>query len=101
MTLHFLDYFMDACMANKTDANFSLSVFPSCSHFGQDKLCSPSDILQLNLSIKRTVESLLSLGTDSEEPSLVSLSTQLCGFAAFYCALMLTLCALYRWVFFL
>ncbi|XP_078245861.1 DISP complex protein LRCH3 isoform X9 [Pogona vitticeps] len=75
----------------------------ACRKIGvpQDKLCSPSDILQLNLSIKRTVESLLSLGTDSEEPSLVSLSTQLCGFAAFYCALMLTLCALYRWVFFL
>uniref|UniRef100_A0A8D2IRB1 Leucine rich repeats and calponin homology domain containing 3 n=1 Tax=Varanus komodoensis TaxID=61221 RepID=A0A8D2IRB1_VARKO len=75
----------------------------ACRKIGvpQDNLCSPSDILQLNLSIKRTVESLLSLGTDSEEPSLVSLSTQLCGFAAFYCALMLMLCMFYRWVFFL
>ncbi|KAJ7324653.1 hypothetical protein JRQ81_017673 [Phrynocephalus forsythii] len=75
----------------------------ACRRIGvpQDKLCSPSDILQLNLSIKRTVESLLSLGTDSEEPRLASLSTQLCGFAAFYCALMLTVCVLYRWVFFL
>nr|XP_028587757.1 leucine-rich repeat and calponin homology domain-containing protein 3 isoform X6 [Podarcis muralis] len=75
----------------------------ACRKIGvpQDKLCSPSDILQLNLSIKRTVESLLSLGADSEEPNLVSLSTQLCGFAAFYCALMLMLCVFYRWVFFL
>ncbi|XP_042313326.1 DISP complex protein LRCH3 isoform X7 [Sceloporus undulatus] len=75
----------------------------ACRKIGvpQDSLCSPSDILQLNLSIKRTVESLLSLGADSEEPNLVSLSTQLCGFAAFYCALMLMLCVFYRWVFFL
>nr|XP_034989766.1 DISP complex protein LRCH3 isoform X4 [Zootoca vivipara] len=75
----------------------------ACRKIGvpQDKLCSPSDILQLNLSIKRTVESLLSLGADSEETNLVSLSTQLCGFAAFYCALMLMLCVFYRWVFFL
>lgn len=76
-----------------------LSVFPSCSHSGQDNLCSPSDILQLNLSVKRTVESLLSLGADSEEPTLLSLSAQICGFAAFYCALMLVLCVFYRWVF--
>ncbi|XP_061493545.1 DISP complex protein LRCH3 isoform X8 [Rhineura floridana] len=75
----------------------------ACRKIGvpQDNLCSPSDILQLNLSIKRTVESLLSVGTDSEEASLVSLSTQLCGFAAFYCALMLTVCVFYHWVFFL
>ncbi|XP_053169228.1 DISP complex protein LRCH3 isoform X3 [Hemicordylus capensis] len=75
----------------------------ACRKIGvpQDNLCSPSDILQLNLSVKRTVESLLSLGTDSEEPSLVSLSTQLCGFAAFYCALMLMLSVFYHWVFFL
>ncbi|KAM6443841.1 DISP complex protein LRCH3 isoform 2-T2 [Liasis olivaceus] len=75
----------------------------ACRKIGvpQDSLCSPSDILQLNLSIKRTVESLLSLGTDSEEPSLVFLSTQLCAFAAFYCTLMLMVCVFYRWVFFL
>ncbi|XP_063162342.1 DISP complex protein LRCH3 isoform X3 [Candoia aspera] len=75
----------------------------ACRKIGvpQDSLCSPSDILQLNLSIKRTVESLLSLGTDSEEPSLVFLSTQLCAFAAFYCTLMLMVCVLYRWAFFL
>ncbi|KAM3834897.1 DISP complex protein LRCH3 isoform 3-T3 [Vipera latastei] len=75
----------------------------ACRKIGvpQDTLCSPSDILQLNLSIQRTVESLLSLGTDSEEPSLVLLSTQLCAFAAFYCTLMLMVCVFYRWVFFL
>ncbi|XP_077204182.1 DISP complex protein LRCH3 isoform X5 [Paroedura picta] len=75
----------------------------ACRKIGvpQDSLCSPSDILQLNLSVKRTVESLLSLGADSEEPTLLSLSSQICGFAAFYCALMLTLCVFYRWVCFL
>ncbi|XP_039225851.1 DISP complex protein LRCH3 isoform X2 [Crotalus tigris] len=75
----------------------------ACRKIGvpQDNLCSPSDILQLNLSIQKTVESLLSLGTDSEEPSLVLLSTQLCAFAAFYCTLMLTVCVFYCWVFFL
>ncbi|XP_026711123.1 leucine-rich repeat and calponin homology domain-containing protein 3 isoform X12 [Athene cunicularia] len=75
----------------------------ACRRIGvpQDNLCSPSDILQLNLSVKRTVETLLSLGTDSEEPSLVSLSIQLWGFVVFYCTLMLTLCMFYRWVFFL
>ncbi|XP_060541201.1 DISP complex protein LRCH3 isoform X5 [Pantherophis guttatus] len=75
----------------------------ACRKIGvpQDSLCSPSDILQLNLSIQRTVESLLSLGTDSEEPNLVLLSTQLCAFAAFYCTLMLLVCVFYRWVFFL
>ncbi|XP_032838235.2 DISP complex protein LRCH3 isoform X6 [Tyto alba] len=75
----------------------------ACRRIGvpQDNLCSPSDILQLNLSVKRTVETLLSLGTDSEEPSLVSLSVQLWGFVVFYCTLMLTLCMFYRWVFFL
>lgn len=75
------------------------SVFLSCSHFGQDNLCSPSDILQLNLSVKRTVETLLSLGAHSEESSFVSLSIQLLGFVAFYCTLMLTLCMLYYWSF--
>ncbi|XP_053842102.1 DISP complex protein LRCH3 isoform X5 [Vidua macroura] len=75
----------------------------ACRRIGvpQDNLCSPSDILQLNLSVKRTVETLLSLGTDSEESSLVSLSIQLWGFVVFYCTLMLTLCMFYRWVFFL
>ncbi|NXI18701.1 LRCH3 protein, partial [Irena cyanogastra] len=75
----------------------------ACRRIGvpQDSLCSPSDILQLNLSVKRTVETLLSLGTDSEESSLVSLSIQLWGFVVFYCTLMLTLCMFYRWVFFL
>lgn len=75
------------------------SVFLSCSHFGQDNLCSPSDILQLNLSVKRTVETLLSLGAHSEESSFVCLSIQLLGFVAFYCTVMLTLCMLYYWLF--
>lgn len=69
--------------------------FPSLLAFGQDTLCSPSDILQLNLSVKRTVDTLLSLGAHAEESSFVSLSVQLLGFVAFYCALMLTLCVLY------
>ncbi|XP_078210993.1 DISP complex protein LRCH3 isoform X25 [Callithrix jacchus] len=60
-----------------------------------DNLCSPSDILQLNLSVKRTVETLLSLGAHSEESSFVCLSIQLLGFVAFYCTVMLTLCMLY------
>ncbi|XP_015990696.2 DISP complex protein LRCH3 isoform X5 [Rousettus aegyptiacus] len=73
----------------------------ACRKIGvpQDNLCSPSDILQLNLSVKRTVETLLSLGAQSEESSFVSLSVQLLGFVAFYCTLMLTLCMLYYWVF--
>ncbi|KAM9088516.1 DISP complex protein LRCH3 isoform 13-T13 [Megaptera novaeangliae] len=73
----------------------------ACRKIGvpQDNLCSPSDILQLNLSIKRTVETLLSLGAHSEESSFVSLSIQLLGFVAFYCTLMLTLCMLYYWIF--
>ncbi|KAM6161306.1 DISP complex protein LRCH3 isoform 3-T3 [Erethizon dorsatum] len=73
----------------------------ACRKIGvpQDNLCSPSDILQLNLSVKRTVETLLSLGAHSEESSFVSLSTQLLGFVAFYCTLMLTLCMLYSWIF--
>lgn len=85
-----------------TDWPFFSVCFPFLlTHSGQDNLCSPSDILQLNLSVKRTVETLLSLGTDSEESSLVSLSVQLWGFVVFYCTLMLTLCMFYRWVFFL
>ncbi|XP_032120143.1 DISP complex protein LRCH3 isoform X5 [Sapajus apella] len=60
-----------------------------------DNLCSPSDILQLNLSVKRTVETLLSLGAHSEESSFVCLSIQLLGFVAFYCTVMLTFCILY------
>ncbi|XP_036760721.2 DISP complex protein LRCH3 isoform X2 [Manis pentadactyla] len=73
----------------------------ACRKIGvpQDNLCSPSDILQLNLSVKRTVETLLSLGAHSEESSFVSLSIQLLGFVAFYCTLMLTLCMLYYWSF--
>ncbi|KAM5276262.1 DISP complex protein LRCH3 isoform 5-T5 [Hipposideros larvatus] len=73
----------------------------ACRKIGvpQDNLCSPSDILQLNLSVKRTVETLLSLGAHSEDSSFVSLSLQLLGFVAFYCTLMLTLCVLYSWVF--
>ncbi|XP_020749282.1 DISP complex protein LRCH3 isoform X6 [Odocoileus virginianus] len=72
----------------------------ACRKIGvpQDNLCSPSDILQLNLSVKRTVETLLSLGAHSEESSFVSLSIQLLGFVAFYCTLMLTLCMLYYWI---
>nr|XP_040126184.1 DISP complex protein LRCH3 isoform X8 [Ictidomys tridecemlineatus] len=72
----------------------------ACRKIGvpQDILCSPSDILQLNLSVKRTVETLLSLGAHSEESSFVCLSIQLLGFVAFYCTLMLTLCMLYYWV---
>ncbi|XP_045041912.2 DISP complex protein LRCH3 isoform X4 [Desmodus rotundus] len=48
----------------------------ACRKIGvpQDNLCSPSDILQLNLSVKRTVETLLSLGAHSEESSFVCLS---------------------------
>ncbi|XP_059543542.1 DISP complex protein LRCH3 isoform X4 [Myotis daubentonii] len=73
----------------------------ACRKIGvpQDNLCSPSDILQLNLSVKRTVETLLSLGAHSEESSFVCLSIQLLGFVAFYCILMLTLCMLYYWTF--
>ncbi|XP_072469807.1 DISP complex protein LRCH3 isoform X6 [Notamacropus eugenii] len=73
----------------------------ACRKIGvpQDNLCSPSDILQLNLSVKRTVETLLSLGAHSEESSLISLSAQLMGFVAFYCTLMLSLCMFYNWVF--
>ncbi|XP_030678915.1 leucine-rich repeat and calponin homology domain-containing protein 3 isoform X3 [Nomascus leucogenys] len=73
----------------------------ACRKIGvpQDNLCSPSDILQLNLRVKRTVETLLSLGAHSEESSFVCLSLQLLGFVAFYCAVMLTLCVLYHWLF--
>ncbi|XP_029326150.1 leucine-rich repeat and calponin homology domain-containing protein 3 isoform X6 [Mus caroli] len=73
----------------------------ACRKIGvpQDNLCSPSDILQLNLSLKRTVETLLSLGAHAEESSFVSLSVQLLGFVAFYCSLMLILCVLYYRVF--
>ncbi|XP_070262518.1 DISP complex protein LRCH3 isoform X2 [Myotis yumanensis] len=73
----------------------------ACRKIGvpQDNLCSPSDILQLNLSVKRTVETLLSLGAHSEESSFVCLSIHLLGFVAFYCILMLTLCMLYYWTF--
>ncbi|XP_044238737.3 DISP complex protein LRCH3 isoform X7 [Ursus arctos] len=73
----------------------------ACRKIGvpQDNLCSPSDILQLNLRVKRTVETLLSFGAHSEESSFVSLSIQLLGFVAFYCTLMLTLCLLYYWIF--
>ncbi|XP_074262229.1 DISP complex protein LRCH3 isoform X3 [Saimiri boliviensis] len=69
----------------------------ACRKIGvpQDNLCSPSDILQLNLSVKRTAETLLSLGAHSEESSFVCLSIQLLGFVAFYCTVMLTLCILY------
>lgn len=73
--------------------------FPFLLALGQDSLCSPSDILQLNLSVKRTVETLLSLGAHAEESSFVSLSVQLLGFVAFYCSLMLILCVLYYRVF--
>ncbi|XP_051841448.1 DISP complex protein LRCH3 isoform X2 [Antechinus flavipes] len=73
----------------------------ACRKIGvpQDNLCSPSDILQLNLSVKRTVETLLSLGAHSEESSFISLSAQLLGFVAFYCTLMLSLCMFYNWIF--
>uniref|UniRef100_H0WVE6 Leucine rich repeats and calponin homology domain containing 3 n=1 Tax=Otolemur garnettii TaxID=30611 RepID=H0WVE6_OTOGA len=73
----------------------------ACRKIGvpQDNLCSPSDILQLNLSVKRTVETLLSLGAHAEESSFISLSIQLLGFVAFYCTLMLSLRMLYYWIF--
>ncbi|XP_054940774.1 DISP complex protein LRCH3 isoform X2 [Physeter macrocephalus] len=61
--------------------------------------CRKIGVPQLNLSVKRTVETLLSLGAHSEESSFVSLSIQLLGFVAFYCTLMLTLCMLYYWIF--
>lgn len=73
-----------------------LSVFPFLlTPSGQDKVCLPSDILQLNLcSIKGTLESLLSFGEGSQAPAL---SSHLLGFGVFYCTLMLLLFMLYRW----
>ncbi|XP_075717960.1 DISP complex protein LRCH3 isoform X2 [Rhinoderma darwinii] len=69
----------------------------ACRKIGvpQDKVCLPSDILQLNLcSIKGTLESLLSFGEGSQAPAL---SSHLLGFGVFYCTLMLLLFMLYRW----
>lgn len=91
-----IEFYTQICISDPLTLFFC---FLSCSHFGQDNLCSPSDILQLNLSVKRTVETLLTLGAHSEESSFVSLSIQLLGFVAFYCILMLTLCMLYYWTF--
>ncbi|XP_041419164.1 UAP56-interacting factor-like isoform X2 [Xenopus laevis] len=70
----------------------------ACRKIGvpQDKVCLPSDILQLNLcSIKGTLECLLSFGECSQTPAI---SLHLLGFVVFYCTLMLLLFLLYRWV---
>ncbi|XP_018121085.1 DISP complex protein LRCH3 isoform X2 [Xenopus laevis] len=70
----------------------------ACRKIGvpQDKVCLPSDILQLNLcSIKGTLECLLSFGEYSQAPAI---SLHLLGFVVFYCTLMLLLFLLYRWV---
>ncbi|XP_077146276.1 DISP complex protein LRCH3 isoform X3 [Ranitomeya variabilis] len=69
----------------------------ACKKIGvpQDKVCLPSDILQLNLcSVSGTLESLLSFGDGSRAPAL---SSHLLGFGVFYCTLMLLLFMLYRW----
>ncbi|MEE6509639.1 hypothetical protein FKM82_027098 [Ascaphus truei] len=68
----------------------------ACRRIGvpQDKVCLPSDILQLNhSSLTGTLESLLSYGESS--PAAPS---HLLGFGVFYCTLMLLLFLLYRWV---
>ncbi|KAM4040330.1 DISP complex protein LRCH3 isoform 2-T2 [Anomaloglossus baeobatrachus] len=70
----------------------------ACKKIGvpQDKVCLPSDILQLNLcSVEGTLESLLSFGEGSQAPAL---SSHLLGFGVFYCILMLLLLMLYRWL---
>lgn len=87
--------FSEFCTRLRSTALTLFFCFPFLLAFGQDNLCSPSDILQLNLSVKRTVETLLSVGAHAEESSFVSLSAQLLGFVAFYCSLMLILCVLY------
>uniref|UniRef100_A0A8C5QU22 Leucine rich repeats and calponin homology domain containing 3 n=1 Tax=Leptobrachium leishanense TaxID=445787 RepID=A0A8C5QU22_9ANUR len=69
----------------------------ACKKIGvpQDKVCLPSDILQLNLcNVMGTLESLLSFGDGSQAPALPS---HLLGFGVFYCTLMLLLFLLYRW----
>ncbi|XP_056421554.1 DISP complex protein LRCH3 isoform X2 [Hyla sarda] len=69
----------------------------ACRKIGvpQDKVCLPSDILQLNLcSVKGTLESLLSFGEGSQAPAL---SFHFLGFGVFYCTLMLLLFMLYSW----
>ncbi|XP_073531385.1 DISP complex protein LRCH3 isoform X2 [Phyllobates terribilis] len=69
----------------------------ACKKIGvpQDKVCLPSDILQLNLcSVKGTLDSLLSFGEGSRAPAL---SSHPLGFGVFYCTLMLLLFMLYRW----
>ncbi|XP_075427050.1 DISP complex protein LRCH3 isoform X3 [Ascaphus truei] len=68
----------------------------ACRRIGvpQDKVCLPSDILQLkHSSLTGTLESLLSYGESS--PAAPS---HLLGFGVFYCTLMLLLFLLYRWV---
>ncbi|XP_077343818.1 DISP complex protein LRCH3 isoform X11 [Lithobates pipiens] len=70
----------------------------ACKKIGvpQDKVCLPSDILQLKLcNVKGTLESLLSFGEGSQAPTL---SFHLLGFGVFYCTLMLLLYLLYRWL---
>ncbi|XP_073482636.1 DISP complex protein LRCH3 isoform X15 [Aquarana catesbeiana] len=70
----------------------------ACRKIGvpQDKVCLPSDILQLKLcNVKGTLESLLSFGEGSQAPTL---SFHLLGFGVFYCTLMLLLYLLYRWL---
>ncbi|XP_040205661.1 DISP complex protein LRCH3 isoform X3 [Rana temporaria] len=69
----------------------------ACRKIGvpQDKVCLPSDILQLKLcNVKGTLESLLSFGEGSQPPALF----HLLGFGVFYCTLMLLLYLLYRWL---
>ncbi|XP_068137388.1 DISP complex protein LRCH3 isoform X3 [Hyperolius riggenbachi] len=70
----------------------------ACRKIGvpQDKVCLPSDILQLNLcNVKGTLESLFSFGEGSQVPAL---SYHLLGFGAFYCTLMFLLFLLYHWL---
>ncbi|KAM4771317.1 DISP complex protein LRCH3 [Rhinophrynus dorsalis] len=71
----------------------------ACRKIGvpKEKVCLPSDILQLNLcSIKGTLESLLSFGEGSQQAP--ALPSHLLGFGVFYFTLMLLLFLLYRWV---
>ncbi|KAG8445006.1 hypothetical protein GDO86_009955 [Hymenochirus boettgeri] len=70
----------------------------ACRKIGvpQDKLCLPSDILQLNFcSIEGTLESLISFGECVQAPTI---SFNLLGFGVFYCTLMLFFFLLYHWV---
>ncbi|KAM9316941.1 DISP complex protein LRCH3 [Gastrophryne carolinensis] len=69
----------------------------ACRKIGvpQDKVCLPSDILQLNIcSLRRTLESLFSFREGSQAHAF---SFHLLGFGLFYCTFMLLLFLLYRW----